>query len=1112
MAVKNRDKYNIVTLSASRLIQKYSRKRNPVTGAACVCYEFDFADMRARRSVTKSTDLFDDTALFYQIREVMRDEGITIHKGEDALLETLFFVDFGQLFGRMPESETRVLSDTYKEDELDAVSGKINEEYLIKTLIEDGFSVRYADGSVIEYVAFDKSNSMSRNSKMSFVDRRIAEPVSRRLNLDICFDAMHMTLSKYYAYRGLYLTTADRVVCEALALNAETVVVINDVAQVIKEQSIVTAEQEDEYWKIVQKEKDITIENVFDGEGIISPRYAELINRALGHGDASSFQVRMPFLKGMLHTVDFHEFIREFAGSDEEITQGAFVIRDAYGVERDLMKAEIVLPVSMLKCYKWLKNYVAAERCMEYYFEKFHAYRHALYIGNTDLVYGKTPYTKLSYQFLNTLALTSEEFDGLAEGHAHWAGNPVEYLDGLECAEEEDGAVEEAGAAHEAETMHRRSEESWRYALRCNPVIAHEPGVKARLEQLSNGLKLDLARGRLLVKGEVRFLSRDLLGFLIDLLKAGAVAEETISALKEQCLFSNKFFLPENRIALEITQDYPIFRSPHLSRNEQCAMKPYYVGKKKQKQDIYYRYFGSLSGILMVPYDSLVPYALGGADFDGDIVKVIDNPFIRNAVLRAVYDENGKRKLPIVVIPSPGGQESQMGVPKQIPYPVVKNTFSSRVGQISNLSIRIGNAEYGQAEFDAQHTCAECTILTGLEIDAAKTGRHPKLDDIMAYAKGLSAGFDYVHDFKEVVDALSQERFFINAKRIKRENDVYRVTAKEDGRELQTEYVYSEKLCGISRIPKHFFDAVMTKMQLPGEKEKNRYLYFDFLRDADWKDGISAELQGKAAAIMNAYRRVDRLDSRVNRMRAYMEKNHFEGHVKTILRCQYDAEEYADIVENDLCVLWAYVDEFFDTRQKAEDAIRHLEDRNWPFLLEHQKEQVLREVFQTEYDRMVKKLVTNFDFTGYNILYYTLKDVAMMRASELSDAELIAGMEDDDLQGSAATAEQRYDGLSVNKAEEMTNADMVYEETDRELYDMFLRYREQKKSGIKKMLQQYCVKQLNGLLEKVSAEEKVKLLYSLRGSDNPDRNSLFFWECITVEELEAVMKESMQGE
>lgn len=89
-------------------------------------------------------------------------------------------------------------------------------------------------------------------------------------------------------------------------------------------------------------------------------------------------------------------------------------------------------------------------------------------------------------------------------------------------------------------------------------------------------------------------------------------------------------------------------------------------------------------------------------------MKIIDSPYIRNAVLRAVYDENGRRKLPLVVIPSLGGQEKRTGVPKQIPYQVVKNTFSNRIGQISNLSIRISSAEYGQTESDVAHSCAEC--------------------------------------------------------------------------------------------------------------------------------------------------------------------------------------------------------------------------------------------------------------------------------------------------------------------------------------------------------------------------------------------------------------------
>lgn len=1081
------EKYNIVTLSAENLIGLYEKEQNSETGGTEVCYKFDFQNVRKRRTLIKSTDAIDDTALFYQIREVMREKNIFFDEGENALLRTLYYVDFEQLFNNMPESDAKVLTDTYDAEELDAVAKK-HSEYRIKALIEKGFSIKYEDGSTIEYQVFDKSNSMSRNSKISFVDRRVAVRVSERLNLDICFENMQMILSKYYAYRGLYLTTARRIVCPELELNETTVVVIPDKSCTVKDQKIVTAEPKEDVWNVVEKKGDITIGNVFDGEGLISPRYAELINEALGNKNkkASSFQVRMPFMKGMLHTVDFHAFIKE----EGEITEESFKITDAYGIERDLMMAEIIVPVSMFKCYKWLKSYKEAAECMTYYFEKFREYKHALYIGNTDLIYGKSSFTRLSYQFLNTLALTAEEFDSLVQGHAEWANNPVKYIEESKGEEAEENASDDE--LPDEGVMCKKEEECWRYALYRNPVIAHEPGVKARLEQLSNGLKLDMARGRFLVKGEVRFLSRDLLGFLIDLLKAGAVDEKITEAIKGKCLNRDKFYMPANKIELEIARHYPIFRSPHLSRNEQCALKPYYVGKDKQKNDIYYKYFGKLSGVLMVSYNSLVPDTLGGADFDGDIVKVIDNKPIRNAVLRAVYDNDGQRALPIIVIPSASGQEGQRGVPEKIRYDVVKNTFSSKVGQISNLSIRIGNAEYAEKSGALKHSCAECTILTGLEIDAAKTGKHPKLDNIMKYAKSLETEFDYIRDFKGLVDGISKERYFINKKSIEKADSYYHITTREDGREIRTEYVYSEKLRGINRMPKHFFDAVLNGIELPGEKEKNRYMYFEFLRDTSWKRSVDSELQKKMAAVISAYRQVARLDSKVSRMNAYLGKSNFEGHVKTILRCQYDIELYADIVENDLGLLWAYVDKWFDTNQQTKEAIQALEESNWPFLLDDQKEQVLKRVFQSEYDEKIKQLVTNFDFTGYNILYYTLKDVENMRRAELNIDELITGIEEDELYTGPADDDWQIDSE-------------LYEDTFRKLHDKFVGCREQKKSGVKKELLEHCKVLLSELLKEVSAEEKVKLLYSLRGSNKPDSGSRFFWACVTLSDIEAVM-------
>ena len=44
-------------------------------------------------------------------------------------------------------------------------------------------------------------------------------------------------------------------------------------------------------------------------EGLISKEYAARLNKALG-GRHTSFQIRLPFVKGMLHQVDFHDFFR----------------------------------------------------------------------------------------------------------------------------------------------------------------------------------------------------------------------------------------------------------------------------------------------------------------------------------------------------------------------------------------------------------------------------------------------------------------------------------------------------------------------------------------------------------------------------------------------------------------------------------------------------------------------------------------------------------------------------------------------------------------------------------------------------------------------------------
>lgn len=138
-----------------------------------------------------------------------------------------------------------------------------------------------------------------------------------------------------------------------------------------------------------------------------------------------------------------------------------------------------------------------------------------------------------------------------------------------------------------------------------------------------------------------------------------------------------------------------------MSRNEQCLLKPMvrtdaaiyqkadhpknasYKNYTYYLNDIYTKYFGHLTGIVMVSRSSVAPLCLGGADFDGDLVNLIFDQDVAEAVKTGVYErkiisEEGrivnelKRKLPVIVIPST--ESAKEPVPEHVPYQHIEAT------------------------------------------------------------------------------------------------------------------------------------------------------------------------------------------------------------------------------------------------------------------------------------------------------------------------------------------------------------------------------------------------------------------------------------------------------
>ena len=116
----------------------------------------------------------------------------------------------------------------------------------------------------------------------------------------------------------------------------------------------------------------------------------------------SSFQIRLPFIKGMVHRVDFKQYFH-----DNNIAK----IQDAYGKKHDVDNIEMILTVSMFKAWRWLKTKLKKTPETEpwkYYWDQIKKYNHSLYISqrnNTNEIVDEenNTYTYLNYQVLHTI-------------------------------------------------------------------------------------------------------------------------------------------------------------------------------------------------------------------------------------------------------------------------------------------------------------------------------------------------------------------------------------------------------------------------------------------------------------------------------------------------------------------------------------------------------------------------------------------------------------------------------------------------------------------------------------------------------------------------------------
>lgn len=807
------------------------------------------------------------------------------------------------------------------------------------------------------YLAFERSGSMSRSAVLSFVRADVYEELSRRMTVGMTLGVCQ--LSKLYAYNGLLFSSGTRIETDML-WDKDAIVVIDNPTAVYPDVDVITVEDRTgigdvRNYERVEKKSDIKV-TLFDGEGILSPALAEEIDRLYcGKHIHTSFQIRMPYIKGMVHEVDFHGLFREATVTE---------ITDMWGISHPIERVHMILTKSQFKGCGWMtENGLTFEE----YLKRLRAYRHTLYITGVNRT-DSEQFTDLNYQFLSTLALSGEQFRPV--------DLPFDWMkDRMDKEDEQNDSDTGAWLTKTTEEIYYRllndewfqfdyyvdhapknpKSRGYRLAgmLHRNDLLLAEKEYRRELDRAADTILRNFARSNLLVRGTVAYLSADLTLFLAELLKPHTDGNRNAEDIYRQLMesrpgYTTAYGLPVGRMTA-------LLRNPHIAKNEEVVVTPPY-----REAFIRRRYLSHLRGVVMVEPWSLIAERLGGADYDGDMVKVIYEPVICESIAshyKATNEKAGdnfsnRNNLPLLSIPTAKPQLRNAN-DLHARFEAVKSTFSSRVGQISNAALDRSILAYDEnANADIKEKCRQETetlaILTGLEIDSAKSGIKP---DLSAYLNTDDKPRSRYLKYKRLLEDVEDRPAW------------YEDTFAEQMKDYIDGTDWESVTANVEKLP---YYAYMLKKHTPRKviKPAPSAELFTFARHPNWKDNLDSSLFPPIRELIDTY---DRCLRRIRSHKHPIPGNSKRRDIDRILTMRDQENTY------DTDSLYALFTGMDATHIKAvRDALRA---EQWHFMKPEGRLSFLHEYLPEEAFRAYDGLFLDFRMGGYRVLGDIICDI-----------------------------------------------------------------------------------------------------------------------------------------
>lgn len=587
-----------------------------------------------------------------------------------------------------------------------------------------------------------------------------------------------------------------------------------------------------------------------------------------------------------------------------------------------------------------------------WYWDAFRDYNHALYITNLS----KTEPEKLvelNYQFLSTLSIQPEEF------------RPADLPEGWDHSPEDDPR-QWLTKATEAAYYNFRANEAYQQeyfrkglsqprgsrahimarVLEKNPKFIREPIYVEQLDGQARKILRGYAVGRLLVPGDNRFLSGDLLELLRQLIAPRVFQlpgeRDFCNQVMGDFFAEDSFFAPG--AAYDHEDSCTLLRNPHIARNEELQLSVYPEGDALRQH-----YLGHLTDVVMVSADSLAAERLGGADYDGDLIKTIADPILNRCVKRNYdYDIHqqlsNNANLPLLKIPSLSAPKSNTN-DWQARFQTVENTFAARIGQICNAALDRSVIAYNDhADPEERKRCRRdleaLAIYSGLEIDAAKTGVRPNLDEFLGGRKVKRTPF---LQYKYLLERAEERR-----------RAWYEPTHRE---RLETFFAgidWDQVDSPVERLP---WLARQLERNTPKVQEKpaKDSELFAFAQERSWKKQLDEKTLSSVSALLWDY---EHCLSRIRACRTPAKGQQRKTDIDRILYARGQEEVY------DSDELYAFFQQL--SSERISTLRKTIVDQQWHLLTEAQRETFLREWLPegaNYYD-----LLTDFRHGGFRLL------------------------------------------------------------------------------------------------------------------------------------------------